>query len=168
MNGKTDPTELRGELDRFKVELRAAGLRESTVHSYLVGSRLFVRWLDDDYVPARSQQTRPAGGAMRRDARPVGDAQALQCPSLTLKEREVLNLRKGLEGDGPYSRGEIAQRLDITATRVAELEEQAVKKLASERNATIAIARKQGDSLQAIANRFGMSRERVRQILANQ
>lgn len=42
---------LRGEFGRFKAELRAGGLSESTVHSYLVGSSLFVRWLAGEYVP---------------------------------------------------------------------------------------------------------------------
>lgn len=45
------PSELRAQLDRFRHELRAAGLRESTVQSYLAGSSLFVRWLAGDYVP---------------------------------------------------------------------------------------------------------------------
>lgn len=43
--------DLRAELERFRVELRAAGLRESTVYSYLSGSALFVRWLAGEYVP---------------------------------------------------------------------------------------------------------------------
>ncbi|MDQ3648109.1 MAG: hypothetical protein M3433_05925 [Actinomycetota bacterium] len=42
---------LRGKLDAFKGELRAAGLREATIHSYLVGSSRFVRWLAGEYVP---------------------------------------------------------------------------------------------------------------------
>ena len=42
---------LHSQLDLFREDLRAAGLRESTVHSYLMGSRLFVRWLAGDYVP---------------------------------------------------------------------------------------------------------------------
>jgi len=50
---------LRTELDRFKRELRDAGLRESTVHSYLMGSRLFVRWLDGDYAPGAGRPERP-------------------------------------------------------------------------------------------------------------
>lgn len=49
--GALSPTELRTELDRFKMELRAAGLRESTVHAYLLGSSLFVRWLAGEYFP---------------------------------------------------------------------------------------------------------------------
>ncbi len=59
------PAELRNELDRFKAELRAAGLRASTIHLYLVGSSLFVRWLAGDYVPGsgRRADRAPAGGA---------------------------------------------------------------------------------------------------------
>ena len=52
-------TELRGKLDRFKVELRAAGLKEATVHSYLMGSSLFVRWLAGEYVPGLGRADRP-------------------------------------------------------------------------------------------------------------
>lgn len=43
--------ELQAELERFKEELRAAGLRESTVFSYMNGSSMFVRWLAGDYMP---------------------------------------------------------------------------------------------------------------------
>lgn len=43
--------ELRAELERFKEELRSAGLRESTVYSYLNGSTMFVRWLAGEYAP---------------------------------------------------------------------------------------------------------------------
>lgn len=52
--------DLVGELDRFKQELRAAGLRESTVHSYLMGSSLFVRWLTGDYLPGPGRAERPS------------------------------------------------------------------------------------------------------------
>ena len=48
---RVPPADLRSELDRFKAELRAGGLKESTVHAYLLGSSLFVRWLAGDYVP---------------------------------------------------------------------------------------------------------------------
>ncbi len=44
-------TELRAELKRFRYALRTAGLKEATVHHYLMGSTLFVRWLAGDYVP---------------------------------------------------------------------------------------------------------------------
>lgn len=40
-----------GELERFRADLRAAGLRASTIEQYLTGSTLFVRWLCGDYVP---------------------------------------------------------------------------------------------------------------------
>ena len=45
------PLDLSLELDGFRADLRAAGLRESTIHAYLGGSSLFVRWLSGDYVP---------------------------------------------------------------------------------------------------------------------
>ena len=58
------PAALGDELGRFKAELRAGGLRESTIHAYLLGSSLFVRWLAGDYVPGpgrgkRGQVTEP-------------------------------------------------------------------------------------------------------------
>jgi hypothetical protein len=47
-----DPsTDLRIELDGFRTALRAGGLGHATVHSYLVGSTLFVRWLAGEYIP---------------------------------------------------------------------------------------------------------------------
>lgn len=48
---RLSPADLRGELDRFKAELEVGGLRQSTIHAYLLGSSLFVRWLAGDYVP---------------------------------------------------------------------------------------------------------------------
>lgn len=50
-SGLLSQADLRGELERFRAELRARGLRESTIHAYLLGSSLFVRWLAGDYVP---------------------------------------------------------------------------------------------------------------------
>lgn len=52
-------SDLRGELDRFKGDLRDGGLRESTVHRYLTGSSLFVRWLAGEYVPGPGRADRP-------------------------------------------------------------------------------------------------------------
>lgn len=43
--------DLRDELERFRGDLRAGGLRESTIHSYLSGASLFVRWLAGNYQP---------------------------------------------------------------------------------------------------------------------
>lgn len=45
---------LRDELEQFKGDLRAGGLRESTIHSYLSGATLFVRWLAGEYKPSGS------------------------------------------------------------------------------------------------------------------
>ena len=58
--------DLLSELDRFKTDLRKAGQRESTIHAYLLGSRLFVRWLEGDYTP----------GPRRRDGTALGDLPA--------------------------------------------------------------------------------------------
>lgn len=46
------------ELDRFRCELRAAGLKEATVQQYLVGASLFVRWVAGDYVPGARRPRR--------------------------------------------------------------------------------------------------------------
>lgn len=43
--------ELDRELDRFEAELRAAGLAENSVRTYVDRSRYFVRWLAGDYAP---------------------------------------------------------------------------------------------------------------------
>ena len=42
---------LRLELDRFEGELRAKGLEESTIRTYVDRSAIFVRWLAGDYHP---------------------------------------------------------------------------------------------------------------------
>ena len=43
--------ELRDELERFEAELRAAGLRETSIQTYVDRTRRFLRWLDGDYTP---------------------------------------------------------------------------------------------------------------------
>ncbi|MCA1697860.1 MAG: hypothetical protein LC790_02720 [Actinobacteria bacterium] len=58
--------ELHGKLDRFRGELHAAGLRKSTVDSYLAGSTLFVRWLAGDYAPGTRRAEAPPGAADQR------------------------------------------------------------------------------------------------------
>ena len=59
-------SELQAELDRFKAELRRAGLRESTIHAYLSGSSMFVRWLADDYAPGPGRARAGAGAGERQ------------------------------------------------------------------------------------------------------
>ena len=61
--------DLHTELARFKSELRQAGLRESTIHSYLMGSTLFVRWLVGDYEPGlrRAERSQVKGPEIRCD-----------------------------------------------------------------------------------------------------
>lgn len=56
--GRRAHPDLHGELDKFKGELRQAGLRESTIHAYLMGSTLFVRWLAGDYTPGPRREER--------------------------------------------------------------------------------------------------------------
>ena len=48
---RRDAEELRADLERFKTVLAAGGLSGSTIHAYLFGSSLFVRWLAGEYVP---------------------------------------------------------------------------------------------------------------------
>lgn len=43
--------ELRDELARFEQDLRAAGLKENSVHTYVDRTDRFLRWLADDYQP---------------------------------------------------------------------------------------------------------------------
>lgn len=43
--------ELQELLSDFEAELRAAGLEENTIRTYVERSTYFVRWLDDDYHP---------------------------------------------------------------------------------------------------------------------
>jgi hypothetical protein len=43
--------DLRRELSRFESELRAAGLRESSVRTYVDRTAIFLRWLDGEYQP---------------------------------------------------------------------------------------------------------------------
>lgn len=43
--------ELRGELARFEQELRAAGLKENSVVTYVDRTGRFLKWLDGDYQP---------------------------------------------------------------------------------------------------------------------
>jgi hypothetical protein len=43
--------ELHAELARFEQELRAARLKESSIHTYIDRTARFLRWLDGDYVP---------------------------------------------------------------------------------------------------------------------
>jgi hypothetical protein len=42
-------TDLRQELERFEAEARRAGLKETTVRTYVDRSAIFVRWLAGDY-----------------------------------------------------------------------------------------------------------------------
>ena len=52
--------EVRDELGRFEAELRTAGLRESTIRAYLLGSSLFARWLAGEYAPGPRRAERQA------------------------------------------------------------------------------------------------------------
>lgn len=45
--------ELDRELKRFEDELKAAGLRPSSVHTYVDRTERFLRWLRGDYHPRR-------------------------------------------------------------------------------------------------------------------
>lgn len=43
--------ELKRELDRFEMELRAAELAENSVRTYVDRSERFIRWLAGEYTP---------------------------------------------------------------------------------------------------------------------
>lgn len=43
--------ELRSELDEFERDLRRAGLRDSSVHTYVDRTERFLRWLVGEYEP---------------------------------------------------------------------------------------------------------------------
>ena len=45
------PAELRAELRRFEHQLRAAGLKETSVTTYVDRTGRFLKWLEGDYQP---------------------------------------------------------------------------------------------------------------------
>ncbi len=49
VDGNWTIDDLKEELERFEREARAAGLAENSVRTYVDRSRIFVRWLDNDY-----------------------------------------------------------------------------------------------------------------------
>jgi hypothetical protein len=52
-------------LGTFEAELRAAGLKENTIRTYVDRSTIFVRWLDGDYRPgSREGALGPEAGAL--------------------------------------------------------------------------------------------------------
>ena len=57
--------ELQSELERYEVELRAAGKEQRTIDTYIGQSERFVRFLVGDYRPA-PRPDRPTAGAGRR------------------------------------------------------------------------------------------------------
>ena len=57
--------ELRSELERYEVELRAAGKGQLTIDTYIGQSERFVRFLIADYFPD-ARPDRPTAGAGRR------------------------------------------------------------------------------------------------------
>jgi len=44
-------SDLREELRRFERELRAAGLKENSVNTYVERTGRFLKWLEGDYQP---------------------------------------------------------------------------------------------------------------------
>lgn len=50
-NPRYSVDELREQLHRFERELRAAGLEESSVTTYVDRTGRFLKWLDGDYQP---------------------------------------------------------------------------------------------------------------------
>jgi hypothetical protein len=59
--------DLRSELERYEVELRAAGKEQRTIDTYVGQSERFVRFLTGDYRPdARADRATAGAGARRR------------------------------------------------------------------------------------------------------
>jgi hypothetical protein len=50
-SGHYSPAELRAELRRFEHQLRAAGLRETSIATYVDRTSRFLKWLEGDYQP---------------------------------------------------------------------------------------------------------------------
>lgn len=46
--------ELKREARRFKAELEAAGMKDSTVHTYVDRAERFIKWLGGEYHPTTS------------------------------------------------------------------------------------------------------------------
>ena len=78
-----------------------------------------------DFLQARSTPT-PADVAMNLIRREELDAVLSQ---LSDREREVLSLRFGLEGEAPCTLEEVGQHLHVTRERVRQIELRAIKKL---------------------------------------
>lgn len=51
MNERWSIHDLRAELQRFEADLRAAGLKDNTVRTYVNRSDVFLRWLIGEYRP---------------------------------------------------------------------------------------------------------------------
>ena len=58
--------ELRSELERYEVELRAAGKGQLTIDTYVGQSERFVRFLIGDYRPETRPDRQTAGDGRRR------------------------------------------------------------------------------------------------------
>jgi hypothetical protein len=56
---KWSADELVSMLQVFETELRAAGLSDSAVNTYVQRSKTFVRWLRGEYTPRGPNKARP-------------------------------------------------------------------------------------------------------------
>lgn len=54
-NGPWTADRLHELLGQFEGELRAAGLAETSVRTYVDRSRYFIRWLERDYQPGQQR-----------------------------------------------------------------------------------------------------------------
>ena len=59
----------------------------------------------------------------------IEESVRLALSTLTRREKQIVKLRFGIEGEGPYTLEETGQRLGITRERVRQIQEKAIRKL---------------------------------------
>lgn len=56
--GPATTEDLMADIDAYEVELRAGSLQPNAVHTYVIHSLQFIRWLDGDFVPGSRLESR--------------------------------------------------------------------------------------------------------------
>ena len=75
------------------------------------------------------RRERAAAGGGRRGRAAQGDAAAACCSTLSARERRVLELRYGLNGEHPRTLDEVGKTFNVTRERIRQIENQSLKKL---------------------------------------